>query len=186
MHLRNRGNAEATDGANDKDAEKADFGNIKFDPELELKSGGDTDEYTSLVRYINSYREARRRSTVTAQDYEEATKIPKWKFWKKSKVPGSGDVAFETPDEWLETNMATGLNSDDVEARRRHAGFNELTTEKENLFIKFLMYFTGPILYGKRRSLRDASLPPAAFLSPSSSFRGNAAPAAPNSALMHD
>lgn len=157
MHLRNRGNGDANEKEPEKEGEKegGDFGNIKFDPELELKSGGGDDEYSQLVRYINSYRESRRRSTVTAQDYEEAKKIPKWKFWKKAKVPGQGDIAFETPDEWLETNMATGLSDTDVESRRRHSGFNELTTEKENLFIKFLMYFTGPILYGKLSLCRD-------------------------------
>ena len=52
------------------------------------------------------------------------------------------------PEEWLITDIKQGLTSDEVEQRRKKTGFNELTTEKENLFIKFLGYFQGPILYG--------------------------------------
>lgn len=68
-------------------------------------------------------------------------------FGKKSS--GGSGADFETPDDWLTTDMKAGLKSHDVETRRRRTGWNELTTEKENLFLKFLSYFTGPILYGK-------------------------------------
>lgn len=53
------------------------------------------------------------------------------------------------PEEWLEADIKQGLTNEQVEERRRRYGFNEISTEKENLFIKFLMFFTGPILYGK-------------------------------------
>ena len=53
------------------------------------------------------------------------------------------------PLEWLETDMKTGLTSATVESRRKKTGWNELTTEKENPFLKFLGYFRGPILYGE-------------------------------------
>jgi hypothetical protein len=53
------------------------------------------------------------------------------------------------PEEWLEADIKQGISNQDVENRRKRFGWNEIVTEKENLFIKFLMFFTGPILYGK-------------------------------------
>ena len=58
------------------------------------------------------------------------------------------------PEEWLEADIKQGLTTAQVEERRRRCGFNEISTEKENLFIKFLMFFTGPILYGKSIRIR--------------------------------
>lgn len=52
------------------------------------------------------------------------------------------------PPEWLEADIKQGITNADVEARRKRFGWNEITTEKENLFLKFLGFFTGPILYG--------------------------------------
>lgn len=48
----------------------------------------------------------------------------------------------------MNTEFKKGLTEQEVTDRRRKTGFNELTTEKENLFLKFLGYFKGPILYG--------------------------------------
>jgi len=56
------------------------------------------------------------------------------------------------PEEWLEADIKQGLTNAEVESRRKRFGFNEITTDKENLFIKFLMFFTGPILYGESPS----------------------------------
>ena len=53
------------------------------------------------------------------------------------------------PDEWLNADIKQGLTNSEVESRRKRMGWNEITSDKENLFIKFLMFFTGPILYGK-------------------------------------
>lgn len=53
------------------------------------------------------------------------------------------------PEEWLEADIKQGISNSDVETRRKRFGFNEISTDKENLFIKFLMFFTGPILYGR-------------------------------------
>lgn len=36
----------------------------------------------------------------------------------------------------------------EVERRRKFSGWNELTTEKENMLLKFVGFFRGPILYG--------------------------------------
>jgi H+-transporting ATPase len=45
--------------------------------------------------------------------------------------------------------MLPGLTSAEVENRRKKTGWNELTSEKGNIFLKFLMYVTGHILYGR-------------------------------------
>ena len=57
---------------------------------------------------------------------------------------------MHVPDEWLNADIKQGISESDVESRRKRFGWNEITTEKENLFIKFLSFFTGPILYGKQ------------------------------------
>ncbi|KAI4269515.1 MAG: hypothetical protein LQ337_007238 [Flavoplaca oasis] len=106
------------------------------------------DEYQNLVRYISNYREGRRKSVASISPDDESYKKPWWKFWaKKGSAPGMDPNTFEVPDDWLYTELKQGLHSHELENRRKRAGWNELTTEKENMFLKFLSYFTGPILY---------------------------------------
>jgi H+-transporting ATPase len=108
-------------------------------------------EYTKLVRYISTYHDTRDTSKAAGDgdDGEDKCMPAKRHWWsfggRKSKDGGAG---FETPPEWLDTDLKTGLSSAVVEQRRKKTGWNELVTEKENLFLKFLGYFTGPILYG--------------------------------------
>lgn len=106
----------------------------------------DLEEYAGLVKYISTYRDGRRQSSVAAAEDSEQKKAPWYKFWAK-KQTDSGD--FEIPIEWLDTDMMSGLNETEVEHRRKKHGWNELTSEQTNLFVQFLSYFTGPILYGK-------------------------------------
>jgi H+-transporting ATPase len=122
------------------------------------------DEYTALQKYIVSYRDPRAAVVDDAEgqikDAEDAKKgKPWWAFWRKggSKNAKATDEGVVPPD-WLDTDMNRGITEHDVENRRKRFGFNELTTEKENMFLKFLSYFTGPILYGK--------LPIGPFLTP--------------------
>lgn len=68
-------------------------------------------------------------------------------FWAKKEEVKEEDGTV--PEEWLEADIKQGISNSDVENRRKRFGWNELSSEKENLFIKFLMFFTGPILYGK-------------------------------------
>lgn len=103
----------------------------------------DEGEYGNLVRYISQYRDGRRASTIGGDDDD----IPKKKHWWSRRATGPNGDGFETPDDWLTTDMKQGLKAHDVESRRKKTGWNELTTEKENMFLKFLSYFTGPILY---------------------------------------
>jgi H+-transporting ATPase len=104
------------------------------------------DEYTKLVRFISTYRDT--RAPAEAAGGEEDKCLPVKRHWWSGKAKDGG-AGFETPLEWLETDMKMGLSSADVESRRRKTGWNELTTEKENPFVKFLGYFRGPILYGE-------------------------------------
>jgi len=107
------------------------------------------DEYSGLVRFISTYRDPRRKSVAVPYDQQGKSGGAKWYMpWKKAASTTVGDD-WETPDDWLETDMSHGLTNAEVERRRKTLGFNELTTEKTNLFIQFLSYFTGPILYGK-------------------------------------
>ena len=68
-------------------------------------------------------------------------------FWAKKEAASEEDGVV--PEEWLNADIKQGIGNSEVESRRKRFGWNEITTEKENLFIKFLMFFTGPILYGK-------------------------------------
>ena len=115
------------------------------------------DEYSNLLKYINTYREQRRKSVVSSDVGDKPKGGPKWYNPMSWFAKTEEQAAFETPDDWLETTLQAGLTTSEVETRRRRAGFNELTTEKENMFLKFLGYFTGPILYGKLPSSLNAA-----------------------------
>ncbi|WPG99540.1 Hypothetical protein R9X50_00235700 [Acrodontium crateriforme] len=107
----------------------------------------DLDEYTALQKYISTYRDPKLAAQEAGEQKEVKTK-KKWQFWK-SGVVASGDdkSAGVVPEDWLEADIKQGITNAEVEIRRKRMGWNEITTEKENLFIKFLMFFTGPILY---------------------------------------
>lgn len=50
-------------------------------------------------------------------------------------------------EDLLQTDPSHGLTSADVLARRKKFGMNQMKEEKENLILKFLMYFVGPIQF---------------------------------------
>jgi H+-transporting ATPase len=113
--------------------------------DVQPNDGADMGEYGNLIRYISNYKDGRRGSTVSSLQVDEENE--KKHFWqRKSKGGFAGN--YETPEEWLNTDWKHGLSNQEVEQRRKKSGWNELTTEKENMFLKFLSYFQGPILYG--------------------------------------
>ncbi|EAW21780.1 plasma-membrane proton-efflux P-type ATPase [Aspergillus fischeri NRRL 181] len=125
---------------------------ISYAPDVEngdhsrhAENDGNLDEYTALNRYISTARDGRRGSTSSAgaRSLQEKKK-PWYAFWRKDAETGG---AFVCPDEWLETDLRTGLPSSEIEMRRKKGGWNELTTEKTNFFVQFIGYFRGPILY---------------------------------------
>lgn len=113
------------------------------------------DEYTALQNYITLYREKRPAEGVQ----DEAIKLPKWwQIWKPEPKIAPGGQHVTVPSDWLNTELRTGLGTHDVEARRKRYGWNEITSEKTNLFKQFLGYFTGPVLYGKLHSIAVADM----------------------------
>lgn len=110
---------------------------------------GNLDEYSALNRYISTAQANRRASTSSAGALSTGSekKKPWWKFG--GSAAGGVQDGFITPDDWLETDLRSGLSSADIEPRRKKTGWNELVTEKTNIFLQFIGYFRGPILYGK-------------------------------------
>lgn len=51
------------------------------------------------------------------------------------------------PEEYLQTDPSYGLSADDVLKRRKKYGLNQMSEENENLIIKFIMFFVGPIQF---------------------------------------
>lgn len=106
------------------------------------------DEYGKLVKYVSTFKDP------NASDGEQGEVVEKrvwYAPWKKRKVRVR-KLEGETgnfPDEWKITDIREGLASAEVPLRRRRAGWNELTSEKENPIAKILSYFQGPILYGE-------------------------------------
>lgn len=125
---------------------------ISYAPDVENGGAANLDEYAALNRYISTAQAKRRDSTGSGAE-GGGKKKPWWAFWRKS---GGGAAAedgkeegFVCPEEWLETDIRAGIRSSDVEPRRKRSGWNELAAEKTNLFLQFLGYFQGPILYGE-------------------------------------
>lgn len=63
---------------------------------------------------------------------------------EEDNTPGGGRVV---PEDMLQTDSRVGLTESEVTARRRKYGLNQMKEEKENLFLKFLSYFIGPIQF---------------------------------------
>ena len=58
--------------------------------------------------------------------------------------PATGRVV---PEEMLQTDTRIGLTDHEVQVRRKKYGLNQMKEEKENLILKFLGYFVGPIQF---------------------------------------
>ncbi|PMD13899.1 plasma-membrane proton-e [Hyaloscypha hepaticicola] len=63
---------------------------------------------------------------------------------EEQSTPGGGRVV---PEDQLQTDTQVGLTEAEVHARRKKYGLNQMKEEKENLFLKFLGYFIGPIQF---------------------------------------
>jgi H+-transporting ATPase len=63
---------------------------------------------------------------------------------EETNEPG-GEVRI--PEELLATDTRTGLTEAEVHNRRKKYGLNQMKEEKENLILKFLGYFIGPIQF---------------------------------------
>ena len=156
--LKDKVHPHGNDGAGQSSSGDLENGDVdqeekQFQTETAANDKGEGDEYTNLVRYIATYRDGGRRKSIASGvgdeglgDGDQKKKKSWWPFGKKSK--SADDEGFEVPDEWIETDIKNGISTSEVEGRRRKTGWNELTAEKENMFLKYLSYFRGPILYG--------------------------------------
>lgn len=61
--------------------------------------------------------------------------------------PAAAGEARKIPEELLQTDPSVGLQSDEVVERRKKYGLNQMREESENLIVKFLMFFIGPIQF---------------------------------------
>lgn len=64
----------------------------------------------------------------------------------QEEVEIAGNVRC-VPEEMLQTDTRVGLIEPEVVARRKKYGLNQMKEEKENLLLKFLGYFVGPIQF---------------------------------------
>lgn len=143
--------------SNEKDLENGDPKRER----ISFADGWDPDkdegEYANLIRYISTYRDRRfskAPSQASEQDAGDALSGKKQPFFKRLLGQKQQSDLYEVPEEWLDTDIKLGLTTAEVENRRRKTGYNELTTEKENMLVKFIGYFRGPILYGKTPQFR--------------------------------
>lgn len=110
----------------------------------------DLPEYEALDRFITRF-DASGRARDEEEVAEEKKKVPSFLklFFSGDDGESHANQNLTPPENWLETDIRTGITSHDVEERRRRFGWNELTAEKENQLAKFMGFFQGPILYGK-------------------------------------
>ncbi|ODQ63076.1 plasma-membrane proton-e [Nadsonia fulvescens var. elongata DSM 6958] len=59
----------------------------------------------------------------------------------------AGHSAKPVAEELLQTDPRVGLTSEEVLKRRKKFGLNQMSEERENPFIKFMMFFVGPIQF---------------------------------------
>lgn len=63
---------------------------------------------------------------------------------EEEENPATGRVI---PEDQLQTDTRTGLTEQEVAVRKKKYGLNQMREEKENLILKFLGYFIGPIQF---------------------------------------
>ena len=66
---------------------------------------------------------------------------------EEDEETGEAGEARPVPEELLQTDTRMGLTDDEVTARRKKYGLNQMKQEKENMILKFLSYFVGPIQF---------------------------------------
>ena len=66
---------------------------------------------------------------------------------EEEEEEGEAGEAPPVPEELLQTDTRMGLTEHEVTTRRKKYGLNQMKEEKENLVLKFLGYFVGPIQF---------------------------------------
>lgn len=112
--------------------EKKDYGNNGDEKLPPTKEAGPADEEEEDEDIDALIEELESQDANIDADEEEAVQ------------PGGARVV---PEEMLQTSTRTGLNANDVLTRRKKYGLNQMKEEKENLILKFLGFFVGPIQF---------------------------------------
>ncbi|KAL5121481.1 plasma membrane H+-ATPase [Pleosporales sp. CAS-2024a] len=112
--------------------EKHDYANEEAMSRHELNDGLDEEEEED--EDIDALIDELESQDGDNADYEE----------EEIDHPGGAHVI---PEDLLLTDTRMGLNSAEVLVRRRKFGYNQMKEEKENLFVKFLMFYVGPIQF---------------------------------------
>ncbi|KAI0467432.1 E1-E2 ATPase-domain-containing protein [Xylaria cf. heliscus] len=141
------GDSGTSSGDRSGEGEHVKFG--EFQTKQPPKSS-DLGEFETLDRFITTFDQERRASLISTS--RSTRKRKWWQFWKSDKptaqaVERPPTSVGKPPDSWLQTDIHLGIASSLVEERRKQFGWNELTSEKENMLAKMFGYFTGPILY---------------------------------------
>ncbi|KAH9833091.1 uncharacterized protein C8Q71DRAFT_840132 [Rhodofomes roseus] len=104
------------------------------------------DEYDILLRYAQDEAAKLERGEDDEDEEDEGEERRLWYMpWKKVRTGSHKEK--KVPADWLRTDMQQGLPSSEIEKRRKSFGWNELQSQEENQFLKFISYFRGPILY---------------------------------------
>ncbi|KAE9965556.1 plasma membrane H+-ATPase [Venturia inaequalis] len=104
--------------------EKKEYGNTEKKPVIEDEE--EDEDMDALIEELESQDQH-----IEDEDEEEA-------------VAGA---ARTIPEDQLQTSTRDGLTSSEVVARRKKYGLNQMKEEKENLLLKFLGFFIGPIQF---------------------------------------
>ncbi|KAI3627814.1 hypothetical protein CBS14141_001815 [Malassezia furfur] len=110
------------------------------------------DEYGQLIAFIR----AQKQKGGDDEGMNDGSRVVKKRNWlmpwkvREVRVNKNGEeetVAQKVPESWLETDIHQGVSESDVPRRRAMFGYNELESPHENLVLKFIGFFRGPILY---------------------------------------
>lgn len=116
-------------GQNEKGSEDVTASSPAPAPMQEKKPGDDDEEEEDMDALIE---ELESHDGHVFDEEEEET-----------EVGGARPV----PEEVLATDTRMGLTDQEVTARRKKYGLNQMKEEKENMILKFLSYFVGPIQF---------------------------------------
>lgn len=91
----------------------------------------------------------------TVEDDDEDEDIDQLILDLQSNAAGDDEESDEeeqgsfkaVPEELLQTDPTTGLSEDEIVKRRKKYGLNQMAEDSENLVLKFIMFFVGPIQF---------------------------------------
>ncbi|EPQ30402.1 uncharacterized protein PFL1_01928 [Pseudozyma flocculosa PF-1] len=109
------------------------------------------EEYQALIEFIRA-----QKTNAADEGEDDGSHVVRKRNWlmpwkvTEQRVNKHGEVeelSQKVPASWLETDMMRGISEADVQKRRAMFGYNELESPKENMLLKFIGFFRGPVLY---------------------------------------